>query len=138
VRSSPTGKEVYPDEQLFTFSIGGMRTFGELVHELLAMGAPMARGIATGEWGEYTPGTETSKAGLLRLWDEATAEIEAHWPQVTAERLRSRMTAFGQYEGEGYKLLQYVVDNEIHHRGQAYVYLRALEVEPPPFWDRPW
>jgi uncharacterized damage-inducible protein DinB len=30
----------------------------------------------------------------------------------------------------------YVVDNEIHHRGQGYVYLCALGVEPPPFWER--
>ena len=28
------------------------------------------------------------------------------------------------------------IDNEIHHRGQAYVYLRALGIEPPHFWER--
>ncbi|MGB4400232.1 MAG: DinB family protein [Daejeonella sp.] len=26
-------------------------------------------------------------------------------------------------------------DNETHHRAQAYVYLRALGIEPPAFWD---
>ena len=26
--------------------------------------------------------------------------------------------------------------NEIHHRGQGYVYLRALGIEPPPFYER--
>ncbi|WP_367868755.1 DinB family protein [Pedobacter sp. WC2423] len=29
------------------------------------------------------------------------------------------------------------MDNEIHHRGQGYVYLRSLGIEPPFFWDRP-
>jgi uncharacterized damage-inducible protein DinB len=29
-----------------------------------------------------------------------------------------------------------VIDNEIHHRGQGYVYLRALGIEPPPFCER--
>jgi uncharacterized damage-inducible protein DinB len=29
-----------------------------------------------------------------------------------------------------------VIDNEIHHRGQAYVYLRALGLDVPPFWER--
>ena len=29
-----------------------------------------------------------------------------------------------------------LVDNEIHHRGQGYVYLRELGIEPPPFWER--
>ena len=33
-------------------------------------------------------------------------------------------------------LLFYVIDNEIHHRGQGYVYLRALGIEPPLFYDR--
>jgi uncharacterized damage-inducible protein DinB len=33
-------------------------------------------------------------------------------------------------------LLLYCIDNEIHHRGQGYVYLRALGIEPPPFWER--
>ena len=45
-------------------------------------------------------------------------------------------TAFGQYEGVIYGLLLYWIDNEIHHRGQGYVYLRALGIEPPPFWER--
>jgi uncharacterized damage-inducible protein DinB len=30
----------------------------------------------------------------------------------------------------------YAIDNEIHHRGQGYVYLRALGIVPPPFWER--
>jgi uncharacterized damage-inducible protein DinB len=46
------------------------------------------------------------------------------------------MTAFGQYTMKGHDLVLYIVDNEIHHRGQGYVYLRALGIEPPPFWQR--
>jgi hypothetical protein len=34
------------------------------------------------------------------------------------------------------QLLLYVIDNEVHHRAQGFVYLRALGVEPPPFYDR--
>ena len=33
-------------------------------------------------------------------------------------------------------LVMYAVDNEIHHRGQGMVYLRALGIEPPAFPDR--
>ena len=33
-------------------------------------------------------------------------------------------------------LLFYIIDNEVHHRGQGFVYLRALGVEPPQFPDR--
>jgi uncharacterized damage-inducible protein DinB len=37
---------------------------------------------------------------------------------------------------EVYDLLLYVIDNEVHHRGQGYVYLRALGITPPPFYER--
>ena len=33
-------------------------------------------------------------------------------------------------------MIQYAIDNEIHHRGQGFVYLRALGIEPPHFWER--
>lgn len=46
------------------------------------------------------------------------------------------MTTFGQYPGTGYSILLYAIDNEIHHRGQGYVYLRALGIEPPGFYER--
>jgi uncharacterized damage-inducible protein DinB len=43
---------------------------------------------------------------------------------------------FGQYEFPIIENIFYFIDNEIHHRGQGYVYLRALGIEPPFFWTR--
>lgn len=128
--------EAFPEDQLFTFALGGMRTFGALAGELLAMAAPMARGVATGEWAEYTEPKAQSREEILRQWDEQTAEIDARWAQIPAARFQETITAFGQYTGQTTDLLLYVVDNEIHHRGQGYVYLRALGIEPPHFWER--
>ena len=128
--------EAFPEDQLFSFSLGGMRPFGELAMEMLAMTAPMVRGVVTGEWDQYATNKVDSRQELLRLWDEATEQIEALWPQIPPERFQETMKAFGQYEGQVYDLLLYVIDNEIHHRGQGYVYLRALGVEPPPFYER--
>lgn len=128
--------EVFPEDQLFTFSIGGMRTFGELANELLSMAGPMAHGMATLEWGGYAPAKATSKAEILRLWDENTAKINEFWEQIPVARFQESLTSFGQYTGFGYWQILYIIDNEIHHRGQGYVYLRALGVEPPPFWER--
>src|SRR4051794_19960439 len=42
--------EAFPDDQLFTFSIGGMRTFGALTLEMLSMAEPMLAGVVTGKW----------------------------------------------------------------------------------------
>ena len=128
--------EAFPDDQLFTFSLAGMRTFGQLALELLAMGAPMVRGVATGEWSSYAVPELQTKAEVLREWDAATSEIDGSWAQIPPERFTERLTAFGMYEGPAYELLLYVIDNEIHHRGQGYVYLRALGIAPPPFWER--
>ncbi len=128
--------EAFPEDQLFTYSIGGMRTFGALALELLSMGAPMARGVATGEWNTSWDREERSREEILRQWDQATEEINTLWAQIPVERFQENMVAFGQYPGPVYELLLYVIDNEIHHRGQGYVYLRALGVEPPPFYER--
>lgn len=77
-----------------------------------------------------------TREDLLRLWDESTEQMNAHWPRIPGERFHETMNAFGMYEGRVNDLMLYVIDNEVHHRGQGYVYLRALGVEPPPFWER--
>jgi uncharacterized damage-inducible protein DinB len=126
----------FPDDQLFTFSIGGMRSFGALAMELQSMALPMIRGLATGDWNTSPDRGPRPKAELLQLWDEATPQIDAIWKQMPPERFHESATAFGQYPGTVHDLVLYVIDNEIHHRGQGYVYLRALGIDPPPFYDR--
>lgn len=131
--------EAYPEDQLFTFSLGGLRTFGELILELLAMDAPTAKGLATDKWEESGPKGTFSKAELLSFWDENTKTIDEIWKTIDPARFQTSMMAFGQWPGRGIELLMYIIDNEIHHRGQAYVYLRALGVTPPGFFERgPW
>ena len=72
-----------------------------------------------------------TKAELLTLWDAATAAINAVWPTIPAHRFAEVDKAFGQWESQGIAMILYAIDNEIHHRGQAYVYLRMLSIEPP-------
>ena len=128
--------EAFPEDQLFHFSVGGMRPFGALAMETLGMAAPMVRGVVTGEWKEYTAEKAVSRDEILSLWDEATEEINSYWSQIPLEAFQSTITAFGAYTGAVHDLLLYVIDNEIHHRGQGYVYLRALGIEPPFFYVR--
>lgn len=129
--------EAFPDDDLFTFSVGGMRPFGALAQELLRMAAPTVRGLVDDVWeGAARGGPPATKEALLEAWDAATAEMDALWPRVPADRFAATLLAFGQYEGPGRDIVLYVIDNEIHHRAQGYVYLRALGIEPPPFWER--
>ncbi|HEX2208203.1 MAG TPA: DinB family protein [Longimicrobium sp.] len=128
--------EAFPEDQLFTFSIGGMRTFGQLALEILTMGAPMVRGVVNGDWNTSWDREAKPREEILREWDAATDEINTLWAQIPAERFNEHLVAFGQYPGRASDLTLYVIDNEIHHRGQGYVYLRALGIEPPPFYER--
>lgn len=132
--------EAFPEDKLFTHSIGGMRPFSELVIEILTMAAPGVKGVATGKWETFESVTERlkpkTKAELLQLWDENTEQINEYWAQIKPGRFSERDAAFGQYEGTVQWILFYFIDNEIHHRGQGYVYLRSLGITPPYFWDR--
>ncbi len=127
--------EAFPENKLFTFSVGGMRPFSELAWEFIGMAVPIVDGVATGKWVEYGKGNKpTTKEELLALWDEQTALLNEKFPQIPPHRFSETDKAFGMWEGSGIKTIQYAIDNEIHHRGQGYVYLRALGIEPPPFW----
>ena len=128
--------EAFPEDKLFQFSVGGMRPFSELAFEFLRMAVPIARGVATGSWEGGDPPAPTTKAQLLQMWDDATAELDRIFPTIPPHRFQEVGSAFGQWPGVGIAHIMYAIDNEIHHRGQGYVYLRALGIEPPPFYDR--
>lgn len=128
--------EAFPDDKLFTYSLGGMRPFSTLVMEFLGMGVPTLKGVISGKWEQFKMPAMTTKADLLKAWDDATAEIDRLWPTIPAARWQEVDTAFGQWKMPIHELLLYVVDNEIHHRGQGTVYLRSLGIEPPHFWER--
>lgn len=130
--------EALPEDKLFSFTIGSMRPFAEMVKEFLKMAEPIARGVATGKWEAYGGDLDAvkTKAELLRLWDEATEKINAIWPTIPPHRFAEIDKAFGQWENPGIITILYGIENEIHHRGQGYVYLRALGITPPQFWER--
>lgn len=130
--------EAFPEKELFEFSIGGMRPFSSMVLELLQMDAPGVKGIATKKWNTFEELTvsATTKADLLRLWDESTALMNEWWPKITPEHFQENDMVFKLYEGPIYWSILYLIDNAVHHRGQGYVYLRALGIAPPLFWER--
>lgn len=130
--------DAFPEKELFEYTIGGMRTFAKMTMELLAIGAPGLAEIATGKTGkleEHFEGVH-QKAQLLELWDKATVAINDCWAQIPIERFSDEITTFGQYKGTVWSSIFYFIDNEIHHRGEGFVYLRSLSIQPPFFWER--
>ncbi len=130
--------EAFPEKELFEHQIGGMRPFSEMVAELLAIAVPGLEEIVSKKTIEFREKSDfgNSKAKILELWDESTEKINTLWSQLGLERFQEYIKLFGQYEGTVQSSIFYFIDNEIHHRGQAYVYLRSLNIEPPFFYER--
>lgn len=130
--------EAFPETEMFTFSIGGMRPLADLIAELIGIGAPGINQIATGNDTnlEEELHHDNKKQNVLDAWDASTEAIVSNWNQIAPERFQDDILAFGMYPGSVWSTVFYFIDNEIHHRAQAYVYLRALGIKPPDFYER--
>ena len=129
--------EKFPEKELFEFSIGGMRPFAQLAMELISIAEPGLRGIVEDQEEGYVHDLGlTSKEVLLQRWDADTPKIIELYNRIPVEDFHKEHNLFGEYKFPIYSNLLYFVDNEIHHRAQGFVYLRALGIEPPFFWDR--
>jgi uncharacterized damage-inducible protein DinB len=129
--------DAFPEKELFNYSLGGMRTMSEYAMEFLGMAVPTLMGVTTGVWPSGDNASKPStKADLLKAWDDTTVEVDKLWAKIPAGRWQEVDKAFGQWEMPVHSLILYVIDNEVHHRGQGYVYLRSLGIEPPPFYER--
>src|SRR5689334_8395849 len=80
--------DAFPEDKLFTYSVGGMRPFSELAWEFIRMAVPIAEGVATGKWQEFdmSKASVTTKSELLRVWDEQTARLDAVFAQIPQHR----------------------------------------------------
>ncbi|GGG39621.1 DNA damage-inducible protein DinB [Croceivirga lutea] len=130
--------EAFPEKEFFNYSIGGMRPFSEMAMELLGIAEPGLREIVTGISAELNEqmNHENKKQNILEAWDNATQKINAHWEKIDAIDFNKEIMSFGQFPGTVQSALAYFIENEIHHRGQGYVYLRSLGIEPPLFYER--
>jgi uncharacterized damage-inducible protein DinB len=123
--------EVFPEDGLFEYSIGGMRTFGMMVKEIIGIAdsglqelfqdAPIPvkkinQNLATA--------TAFTKEEVLNLWDDVTHKINTLWLLIPKQRFHEVMLVYGTYEGITSDIILYCIDNEVNHRGQGYVYLR--------------
>ena len=130
--------EAFPEKEFFEYSIGGMRPAAQLIQEMIDVSGGGIREMAGGEAGsiEGHKVTAATKAEMLAAWDKDTEELFQNLSKVGVEKFHDKILAFGMYEGTIQSTILYYMDNEIHHRAQAYVYLRSLNIEPPAFWDR--
>ncbi|MGL4612059.1 MAG: DinB family protein [Trueperaceae bacterium] len=129
--------EAFPDEQLFQFSVAPMRPFGKLVLEVLMVEKHFLHGIVSGDWLWKPKAIQAeNKKELLSGTENLAEESQGMWAKLSLERLRAIETDAGNATKPNLDRLLYMLDNEIHHRAQGYVYLRLLGIEPPAFYER--
>jgi uncharacterized damage-inducible protein DinB len=131
-----------PEGSLDQAPIAGMRTVKELVFHLYQMVRDTPQSVARGEAAAPDPAVETaelaglrSKADLLawcgRCWETGNQVV----PTLTDAQIQGMVkTPWGQ-DFPGFVMMDILYNEYWHHRGQLYVYLRALGVEPPMLYD---
>ena len=120
--------EAFPEKELFEFSIGGMRPFAKLAVELISIAGPALKGIVEQQVEKFSEEAfkPKTKEEILAKWDSETEVINQYFNQISEERFQETFNLFGEYEFPVYQNILYFIDNEVHHRGQGYTYLRAL------------
>lgn len=130
--------EAFPTEGFAGHHAPEMRPFVEMACELAGMVDYQLGWFRTGQphWQESTPPKKPlSQAEVLAWWDRQTAELDAAVPAVSLDTWLTPVdTPFGRMSP--LTSVMYLIDNEVHHRGQGYVYLRELGVTPPAFYER--
>lgn len=124
--------DLFPEDRFDFRPVKTVRSVAEQFDHILVVELHIRIGLVTGEWnrarlsGERDRGRQTLRnklfnehrktIGLLRLLPEGRF-------------LQVYETPFGRLTGESAVFV--AIDEEIHHRGNLYTYLRLLGVEPP-------
>ena len=131
----------FPAGQLLTFTPAQpLRPFGAMCDEIARMQLAYMRGLAEDRWvyDADDPARPKDAAGVAALLENVQDYTRRAWPEISEQTLltvREDPFFFGATK-RPYDWLVYCLENEIHHRGQGYIYLRHLGIEPPAFWER--
>jgi hypothetical protein len=131
--------EVFPENELFGFKpTEHLRPFADIAIELLWSEQYMLRGVIEGVWEtQYRPETFANKNAMLSVFRIRQETAAAWFRKVTPERfLQSEPDPYTKQPNTMRSRLEEMIEHETHHRGQGYVYLRLLDLEPPDFWVR--
>jgi uncharacterized damage-inducible protein DinB len=124
--------ELFPAEQMDFRPTSKVRKVAEQFDHILTVELHVRNGFMSNNW-EPTPGPVLKQfdksllANMLRSEHEKTdLVLRALLPEAFT---RLYNTSYGKISGEGFIYL--TIDEEIHHRGNLYVYLRLLNIVPP-------
>jgi uncharacterized damage-inducible protein DinB len=128
--------EAFPEDKLFSYKVEPMRTFGEIANEIITVETYTLNGIASGNWAWKQGEVLMNKDALLAAFAQRENSAKELWSKLTSERIQAVEKDAMELTWSNRDRLLYMLDNEIHHRAQGYVYLRQLGIEPPAFYER--
>ena len=133
--------EALPSDSIDTRPIRDMRTPKELVTHMAEAMRAIAVGMTKGSIEDFEKrepevcASLTTREDLVRAMHSAWSEANAAVQSLTEAQAAGKVETPWNFTPPGWMCAQIIFDEHLHHRGQLYVYLRALGVEPPNMWD---
>lgn len=127
---------VPPDKIDWTYAPGKF-TCGDLLRHIAVTERYMFAENVQNRQGRYTThGSELAadKETILELMKRLHAESLAIFAKLTDEDLLSKCKTPAGVDIQTAKWLRSMVEHEVHHRGQIYLYLGLLDVPTPPLY----
>jgi uncharacterized damage-inducible protein DinB len=122
--------EQFPEDKLAFRPTPAVRSVVEQFDHILAVELYTRKGVISDIWDSVPPPGYSDKntlSEMLRTEHEKTSQMLRVLP--TKGLNKRYQTKFGTLTCEG--LIYVAIDEEIHHRGNLYVYLRLLDIVPP-------
>ena len=135
-RTMRVARCIPPDKINWTYAPGKF-TFGDLLRHLAVVERYMWAENVQGRPSTYTNHGQDLADGLeniLAFMERLHAEAVQIFSQLSDEDLRRKCKTPANSEITVWKWLRLMIEHEIHHRGQIYLYLSMLGVPTPPLY----
>ncbi|MDD5088248.1 MAG: DinB family protein [bacterium] len=126
--------ELIPEDKLNFRPVPPVRTASELCVHMFTYLTESTETVLTGKNTQRDEMKFSKKADLLKWIDGQIEKGYANLAKITDAQLAAKIDAWGQ-PFEGWKMVGFVFDEVLHHRGQLTVYLRLMGVQPAFIYD---
>ncbi len=131
--------QLIPGGQVEWRPAAGRFSLGDLARHIAAVERYVFAENVQGRPSRYPgcgPELGATPEAILDFMDRAHAETVGVFASLTAEQLSEKGLTPDGSRVTLWKLLRALVEHEVHHRGQIYVYLALMGIETPPLFGR--
>ncbi|MGA2810765.1 MAG: DinB family protein [Candidatus Acidiferrum sp.] len=135
-RTLRVARSIPPDQVAWTYAAGKF-TLGDLLRHLAVaeryMWAENVQGLPS-RVRSHGPELAADLPAIFALMERLHAESMAIFRELSDQQLAAKCTTPGGGQLATAKWLRAMIEHEVHHRGQIYVYLGILGVATPPIF----